>query len=184
MMIPRTATFVVAMSLASCSQPTPPAETANTPPATSPASAPEAANPTIAPPDRASAVASAPMATQSGPQGSQWDLTKATVTGNLLTVQFQVKPAPDKNLFFIDQKIEDVSVVDDSTSQRYSVLRDDTGKPMASPVAPTGRVLRLDINRGSQAAVWFKFPAPPAGSATVSINIPDVGPFDGVTVHR
>lgn len=182
MMTVRTASFVAVILLASCTQATPPAETANTPEAAKPA--PEAANPTIAQPAPASAPASAPIASQPGPQGSQWDLTKAAVTGNLLTVQFQVKPASDKNLFFIDQKIEDVSVVDDTTSQRYSVLKDDTGKPMASPVAPTGRVLRLDIDRGSQAVVWFKFPAPPAGSATVSINVPDVGPFDGVTVQR
>lgn len=182
MMTARTALFVAAILLASCTQPTPPAETANTPAATSPA--PEATNPTIAQSAPAPASTSTPIASQPGPQGSQWDLTKAAVTGNLLTVQFLVKPAADKNLFFIDQKIEDVSVVDDATSQRYSILKDDTGKPMASPVAPTGRVLRLEIDRGSQAVVWFKFPAPPASSATVSINIPDVGPFDGVTVQR
>lgn len=182
MMTARTALFVAAILLTSCTQPTPPAETANTPAAASPA--PEATNPTIAQSTPTPASAPAPIASQPGPQGSQWDLTKTAVTGNLLTVQFLVKPAADKNLFFIDQKIEDVSVVDDATSQRYSVLKDDTGKPMASPVAPTGRVLRLDIARGSQVVVWFKFPAPPASSATVSINIPDVGPFDGVTVQR
>ena len=34
--------------------------------------------------------------------------------------------------------------------------------------------------------LWFlsSFPAPPEGSTSVSINIPDVGPFDGVTVKR
>ncbi len=180
MMTARTTPFVAVILLASCTQSTPPAETANTPPT----AAPDAANPTIAQPAPAPAPASTPIASQPGPQGSQWNLTKAAVTGNLLTVQFLVKPASDKNLFFIDQKIEDVSVVDDTTSQRYSVLKDDTGKPMASPVASTGRVLHLNIDRGSQAVVWLKFPAPPAGSATVSINIPDVGPFDGVTVRR
>lgn len=173
--------FVAVALLASCSQPAPPAETATAPAVTRPA--PEEGNPTIAQPAPAAPV-SAPIASQPGPQGSQWDLTRAAVTGNLLTVQFLVKPAADKNLSFIDQKIDDVSAVDDATSQRYSVLKDDTGKPMASPVAPTGRVLRLSVDRGSQAVVWFKFPAPPASSATVSINIPDVGPFDGVTVQR
>lgn len=185
MIIARTALFVAIILLASCTQPTPPAETANTPaapPAASPT--PETANPTIAQPAPTPASASTPIASQPGPQGSQWDLTKAAVTGNLLTVQFAVKPAADKNLFFIDQKIEDISVVDDTTSQRYSILKDDTGKPMASPVASTGRVLHLNIGRGSQGVVWLKFPAPPPSSATVSINIPEVGPFDGVTVQR
>ncbi|MGO1070193.1 hypothetical protein [Lysobacter sp. CA199] len=179
MKIARTAPFIAAVLLAACSQPAPPTGPANTP-ATAPPAA-DATNPVAQP---TPAPASAPIASQPGPQGSQWDLTKAAVTGNLLTVQFLVKPAADQTLFFANQKVEDVSVVDDTTSQRYSVLKDDTGKPMASPVASTGRVLRLEISRGSQAVVWLKFPAPPAGSATVSINIPEVGPFDGVAVQR
>jgi hypothetical protein len=31
---------------------------------------------------------------------------------------------------------------------------------------------------------WVKFPAPPATSKTVSLNLPKTAPFDGVPVTR
>ena len=121
---------------------------------------------------------------QPGADGTTWDLVRAAVTGQLLTVQFQVKPTPGKSMTLTSQRMTDVSLVDDATSQRYSVLKDDTGKYMASPLTSKGDDLRVDSGVDKSAVVWFKFPAPPEGSTSVSINIPEVGPFDGVTVKR
>ncbi|MGH6616547.1 hypothetical protein [Sphingomonas sp.] len=117
--------------------------------------------------------------TQPGPSGSRFDLTRVAVTGDVLTVQFAASH-PTSATVGLD--LNDVSVVDDTTSQRYSVLQDGGGKWMASP-RQGARVVAY-MSKGQPEVYWFKFPAPPATSKTVSINLPGVGPFDGVPVTR
>lgn len=173
--------------LAACKQPSPDANTAQSP-ADASAAAAEAAtppNPTVAPPEQITPpAAAAPIATQTGPKGSQWDLSKVAVTGNVLTVQFNVR-AGDEHLWNPSLPLSDVSVVDDATSQRYSPLQDASGKPMAAPLnTQNNQKLKLDIQKNSSGVIWVKFPAPPATSQTVSINIPEVAPFDGVAIQR
>lgn len=142
--------------------------------------APPAAVPAPTPPPAAT-----PIASQPGIASSTWDLTRAQVVGNILTIQFLVTPAPGKSLIEVGAvKMDQVSMIDDSTSQRYSVLKDDTGRPMASPLESDGEDIRLVISNGTTGVVWFKFPAPPATSASVSLTIPAAGSFDGVKVQR
>ncbi len=153
------------------------------------AAAPAAAAPTIEPaapaPAPAPTAANTVIASQSGIAGSTWDLTRAQVTGNILTLQFTVTPQADKSLFEYSRiKVEQIALIDDTTAQRYSVLKDDTGRPMVSPIEDGGDTLKIGIGANSTGVVWLKFPAPPATSQTVSITIPEVGPFDGIKVSR
>lgn len=183
----RMPTLLALCLLAACKQPSPDTDAAQ-PPADTSGAAAEAAtptNPTAAPPDQTtSPAASAPIATQPGPKGSQWDLSKVAVTGNVLTVQFNVRTGDD-NLWNPSLPLSDVSIVDDATSQRYSPLQDSSGKPMAAPLNTVNdKKLKLDIKKNSTGVIWVKFPAPPATSQTVSINIPEVAPFDGVAIQR
>ena len=165
--------------LAACKQPSPDTSTAQPPADTSGTAAEVATAPQTSPPPVA-----APIATQIGPKGSQWDLSKVAVTGNVLTVQFNVR-AGDEHLWNPSLPLSDVSVVDDATSQRYSPLQDASGKPMAAPLnTQNNQKLKLDIQKNSNGVIWVKFPAPPATSKTVSINIPEVAPFDGVAIQR
>lgn len=174
------ATLAIACTLVACKQPDPaPAETEE-PPATAPAATGTEVTRQEQPAEPAPS--SGPIASQPGAKGSTWELTRAAVAGQILTVQFTVKTAGKESLFRSNQKIDEISLIDDATSQRYSVLKDDSGRPMASPV--NADALNLGIGAGSSGVVWLKFPAPPAGSNTVSINIPDVGPFDAVPVKR
>ncbi|CAN5312260.1 hypothetical protein BH10PSE1_BH10PSE1_00070 [soil metagenome] len=144
------------------------------------------AAPSIAVPPAAPAAAPAPAAiqTQAGPAGMQVALVKAQVTGSVLTVQLSYSIGTDD--FASDRfRAEEVAVIDDTTSQRYGVLRDATGRWTASPLeSPTSDFVTASTHAGAPAVVWFKFPAPPPTSPTVSITIPGVGPFDGVTVQR
>lgn len=124
------------------------------------------------------------IASQPGSNGSQWDLTKVAVTGSILSVQFNVR-AGDENLWNPSFPLSDISVVDDATAQRYSPLQDSSGKPMAAPLnSVNDKKLKLDIKKNSNGVIWVKFPAPPATSQTVSINVPEVAPFDGVAIQR
>lgn len=127
-------------------------------------------------------LAAAPaIQTQPGPNDYQVALNRVAVTGDVLTVALTYSGG--KCCAYA--KLDEVSVIDDATSQRLGVLKDNAGKWMASPMDSRGD--RLAIGLGGNDAprqVWFKFPAPPAGSKTVSIAIPEVAPFDAVPVTR
>jgi hypothetical protein len=125
-------------------------------------------------------VQTAVIQSQPGPSGSRVDLTRAAVTGDVLTVQVAISH-PEGGTVGMD--LGQVSVVDDATSKRYAVLKDAGGQWMASPLSGADRVSTY-VDDDAPEIYWFKFPAPPAGSATISINLPGIGPFDGIPVTR
>lgn len=116
---------------------------------------------------------------QPGPDGSQVDLLKVAVTGDILTVTLRCSSDAKINSQIFD--VRKISVIDDATSQRLGVLKDNADAWMASNT--TGDFLNTDCEV-KPGVIWAKFPAPPATSPTVSINLPEVGPFDGVAVTR
>jgi hypothetical protein len=124
-------------------------------------------------------MAAAPaIQTQAGPKGSQVALNRVAVTGDIMTVSMTFSGGDCCTYTKVDQ----VSVIDDATSQRISVLKDNAGNWMAAPMYSNDKEVRIDSSK--PAVVWFKFPAPPATSKTVSITLPEVAPFDAVTVTR
>lgn len=123
--------------------------------------------------------AQAAIQSQPGPEGSQLDLLKVAVTGDILTVTLRCS-SPEKynsQSFNVDK----ISLIDDATSQRIGVLKDDNADWMASNVSGNNLSTQCGVKPG---IIWAKFPAPPATSPTVSINLPKVAPFDGVPVTR
>ncbi len=124
-----------------------------------------------------------PIATAAGPLGVNMALESVRVTGDVLTVQLRTS-APlveccESELIDVEQ----VSVIDDSTAQQLGVLRDNQGNWLAAPMkGGSSDNIRLPLHE--TAVLWFKFPAPPATTRTVSINIPKIAPFDGVPVTR
>lgn len=173
--------IAAAALLASCDA-APPAET-DADPAAEIDAAPQGAVVREAPPADPPAfqpVAAAVIQSQPGPSGARVDLTRTAVTGDVLTVQVSVSH-PDGQTIAMD--LDEVNVVDDATAQRYGVLRDGGGKWMAAPLGGADRVSDY-VSAGAPEVYWFKFPAPPPTSPTVSINLPGIGPFDGVPVTR
>lgn len=110
------------------------------------------------------------------------DLTRVQVTGSILTVELRYTPPPGETVSQWFFNLSDVSVIDDATSQRYGVLQDEEKKWMAAPLS--GGRIGVSTGRDKPAIIWFKFPAPPPESGTISLNMPDVSPFDGVPVQR
>ncbi|NIJ36506.1 hypothetical protein FHR22_001155 [Sphingopyxis panaciterrae] len=168
---------VTALGLTACQQDAAPAadETA----ATGTAASGERSNGVV----REEVVPAAPPAlpaiqTQPGPDGIQFALLKAAVTGDILTVTVNCTSEKSKWAYL---KLDEISVIDDTTSQRIGVLKDNGGAWMGSPLNGKDRI---GLNCSPNGVIWAKFPAPPASSPTVSINFPGVAPFDGVTVAR
>jgi hypothetical protein len=116
---------------------------------------------------------------QPGPDGSQVDLIKLAVTGDILTATFRCSSQDKINTEAF--RVEGISIIDDATSQRISVLKDNAGNWLASSVSGTSIMADCEVKPG---IFWAKFPAPPATSKTVSVNLPDTAPFDGVPVTR
>lgn len=116
---------------------------------------------------------------QPGPDGSQVDLLKVAVTGDVLTVTLRCTGPEKYNSK--SMALDKISVIDDATAQRIGVLKDNDGKWLASNVS--GNYLGTACE-AKPSIFWAKFPAPPATSKTVSINFPEIAPFDGVPVTR
>lgn len=117
--------------------------------------------------------------TQPGPKGSQVALQKVAVTGDVLTVQL----AYSGGTGYSHPKLDEISIIDDATAKQLGVLKDNAGSWLAAPKGSGGSDLNISL-RDTPTIIWFKTPAPPATSKTVSINVPEVGPFDGVPVTR
>lgn len=170
----------LALPLAACGQSATPAPAATETVATTDAGAgvsretvrrEEAAVTPVAP---ATAIQSQP-----GPDGSQVDLIKLAVTGDILTATFRCSSQDRVNTESF--RLENISLIDDATSQRISVLKDNAGNWLASSPAGNSIMASCEAKPG---IFWMKFPAPPATSKTVSINLPNTAPFDGVPVTR
>jgi len=133
-----------------------------------------APSPTPAPPPAQSVIQ-----TQPGSNGVQVALNKVAVTGDVLTVQLTYTGGTASQIIAVDE----VSVIDDASARQLGVLKDNAGKWLAAPLGTSGKQLIFASTR-APVIVWFKFPAPPPESKTVSINIPGAVPFDGVPVTR
>lgn len=132
-----------------------------------------------APKAAVSAPQPAALQTQPGPKGSTVMLNRVAVTGDILTVALSYTGGTCCD----HPPLNQVSVIDDATSQRISVLKDNAGQWMAGPLDASGDSVNVGLGNDT-AQVWFKFPAPPATSKTVSLTIPNVAPFDAVPVAR
>jgi hypothetical protein len=171
-----------ALALAACGGEKPAANVATPEEATVPANGggvareDVSATPTPSPTPTAAAIQQ-----QTGPYGSQVSLTRAAVTGDVLTIQLSYDGGKP---YYSYIPVDRVSVIDDATAQQLSILKDGQGNALAAPLGSDGKQVRAATGQGAPSVVWFKFPAPPATSRTVSINIPEVGPFDGVPVTR
>ena len=122
---------------------------------------------------------------QPGPDGSQVDLLSVKVTGDILTVTLRCSSPERYNRESI--RVAQVSVIDDATSQRIGVLKDNEGGAMVSNLNRSSNsdydTMGVDCT-SKPGVMWAKFAAPPATSKTVSINFPNIAPFDGIAVQR
>ncbi|RYG30732.1 MAG: hypothetical protein EON93_14240 [Burkholderiales bacterium] len=101
------------------------------------------------------------------------------MTGDILTVTLRCSSTEQVNSETF--KVRDISIIDDATSQRISVLKDNEDRWMASNVNGDYIGTSCETKPG---IIWAKFPAPPVTSRTISLNLPQVAPFDGVPVTR
>ena len=128
------------------------------------------------------AQASEPIQTQPGPYGSEVQLLKAKVAGQILHVSLLYLPSSEEKNKVPWNSIEEVSYIDDNTAQLYGVLKDEAESYLFSAKYINGEQFGIPVDETTP--VWFKFPAPSPETQTISINIPGVGPFVEVPLQR
>jgi hypothetical protein len=67
--------------------------------------------------------------------------------------------------------------IDPAENKKYSNLSDTDGNGILD-------VFQGDLPAGEQRGNWAKFPAPPATSSKISVNIPDFPPFEDVPISQ
>jgi hypothetical protein len=135
------------------------------------------------PPAQKTLVENKAIATRQGLDGLEVDLTRIGFTGDLMTVEMRVRNPSNRHATLSGFRLDKVSFIDDATSRRYSVVKDQSGNYMASPEGG-GYIPNQDIDGGGYSLMWFKFPAPPSTTQTISITIPGVNPFDGIRLEQ
>ncbi len=128
--------------------------------------------------------ASEAIATQLGPHRMVVELLSTKVTGQILTVTLRFHIPDAGALKPFGQPINQVNYIEDDTGKQVGVLQNEQGEYLASPKVRVG-MERLQLVVGSEPSLaWIKFPVPSPETQTISINIPGVFPFDGVSIKR
>jgi len=74
-----------------------------------------------------------------------------------------------------------ISYIDETTAKKYTVLKDEGGQWMAGPIDRD----RLWAKAcGGKFKMWMKFPAPPAETKSITINMSQLGSLDSIPVQR
>lgn len=129
----------------------------------------------------------AAQAIQSKPLGEgTLALTKAKVVGQILNVEFILTPPKKADGSYKAQseyiKVKDFAYIDESTTKRISLLKDESGKYMIDPAADANDMTMISAR--SPKTIAIKFPAPPETTPTITIDFPGAGSFDSVQVSR
>ena len=79
-------------------------------------------------------------------------------------------------------------MTDETTAKMYSVLRDQSGNSIASPLRTDQGKQSINITipsiKDEPVSVWFKFQAPPVDTQTISVTIPEVGTYKAIPLSR
>jgi len=99
------------------------------------------------------------------------------VKWRLVNAAAQAKTLPYYNGWNVRPPPEALYYIDPAENKKYSHLTDTDGRGIED-------LFQGDIPAGEQRGSWAKFPAPPATSGKISVNIPDFPPFEDVSVSQ
>lgn len=138
-----------------------------------------------APPATRPAPASAPQGPIAVEQHAQSGIEVALIdvrrtSGDTVTVKWEYRNRESKpqdlDSLWRYAIAERAYLIDPANKKKYMVVRDAENAPLGSDHR------NKTIPAGKSVASWAKFPAPPAGVATITVSIPDVVPFEDVVV--
>ena len=179
--------IILGLSCSKAPEQTSTTATAAPAPSTTQASATSA--PAAAPaPAPASASAAAPSPGALASQETNWNGITAEVTefrrkGNTLTAKVRFtnhgseEPQPEV-------KYDEVYLVDTGAGKKYNVLRDEKGDYIAALASNWHERWYHRIKPGESQLIWMKFPAPPAETKAITLQIPNTPPFEDIAIQE
>jgi hypothetical protein len=173
----------------------PPAQVAATPSAAEAAGQvrqPAAATAPVAPPSEAAlATSGGPMVQEHAVAGIEVALVEARRTsGDTVTVRWRYRNTTSEEKVLSEggtawsavyRLTMDAYLIDAANKKKYLVITDAEKNPIASK---HGDWQGVKLAGGQTLNAWAKFPAPPAEVEKITVNIPDVPPFEDAPIVR
>jgi len=181
----------LALVLFGCSKaPEQTSSTTAAPSETAPAAAPASPMPQPAPVPTSptSAAAPQPVAGAIATQETNWKGVSAAVTefrrkGNTLTAKVHlVNHGSESSRPEI--KFDEVYLIDTGAGKKFNVLKDEKSAYIASLRSGWGDRWYDDLKPGESYLLWMKFPAPPAETKAITLQLPGMSPFEDLNIQE
>jgi hypothetical protein len=138
-------------------------------------------------PTTSTTAAAAPATASLQSQETNWPGVTAEVTefrrkGNSLTAKVRLT---NKGSKVADPEIlwRDVALIDAAGGKKYEVLKDEQGAFISSNRAGWTDRWSARIEPATSQVIWMKFPAPPPDVKTITLQIPQMPPFDDLQIQ-
>jgi hypothetical protein len=107
------------------------------------------------------------------------ELTECKRKEGVLTIKVRFKATAETTLSL---PYKDTYVMDTAAGKKYEVLHDSEGNPLASTNTYYRDKVYVTIKAGESNKIWWKFPAPPAETKTITFSVPNSEPFEDVPI--
>ena len=159
------------------------------PPTTSQASATSAPASVPAPSTPAPATPSTAPAGGIATEETNWKGVSATVTefrrkGNTLTAKVNLTCCHGSEEGKPDLKFDEVYLIDTGAGKKFNVLKDEKGNYIASLRSGWNDRWYETLKPGESYVLWMKFPAPPAETKSITLQIPSMPPFEDLNIQN
>lgn len=83
----------------------------------------------------------------------------------------------------VDILFKEVALIDATNGKKYEVLKDEKDTYIGSLRPGWHDRWSKNIDPGSSQLIWMKFPAPPPEVKTITLQLPQMPPFDDLTIQ-
>ena len=120
-------------------------------------------------------------------QDTNWPGVVAEVTelrrkGNTLTAKVRLRNGSTDNQQ-VEVRFDEVYLMDAANAKKYEVLRDEKGTYVASLRSGWNDRWYGDLKPTESYLLWMKFPAPPAEVHTITLQLPNMPPFEDLAIQ-
>ncbi len=116
--------------------------------------------------------------------GVECHLLGLNQVGNVVTLKFALKNKSNEDTD-VEIDIDKVALVDESNQKKYFGLKDSDGNYIGTEFYSIYKnKWQKDIESNTRQLFWLKFPAPTNNPQSVTVIIPGVLPFEGVSITK
>lgn len=110
------------------------------------------------------------------------ELTEFRRKGNTLTAKVRFRNT-GSDTSKVEFRYGTVYLLDTEAGKKYEALKDEKGAYIASLYTHYDDRYYVEIPAGQAQTAWMKFPAPPAETTAITLQLPDVPPFEDVVIQ-